>query len=115
MPGSRKADSLQGMNNKEDKSERKGKSEAISWALTMLRVAVSAVRWPGIRSRMSAAMGKFLSRQYADNVEAWERTVEPQLRLKQRIGRGVGVGAATGGSGGGGVSAGDSAAWVDAA
>ncbi len=28
-------------------------------------------------------MGKFLSREYADNVEAWERAVEPRLRLSR--------------------------------
>lgn len=27
------------------------------------------------------AMGRFLPREYADNVEAWERTVEPRVRL----------------------------------
>ena len=28
-------------------------------------------------------MGKFLSREYADNIDAWERAVEPKLRLSR--------------------------------
>ena len=31
--------------------------------------------------RIYSEMGKFLAREYQDNIDAWTRTVEPRLRL----------------------------------
>src|SRR5580698_8205000 len=31
--------------------------------------------------RIYSEMGKFLAREYQDNIDAWERVVEPRLRL----------------------------------
>ena len=33
--------------------------------------------------RIYFEMGKFLSREYAENIDAWERWVEPKLRLSR--------------------------------
>ena len=71
-----------GNDNKEDKSERKEKSEGMSWALTIFGL-LCLLSLASYADEIYTAMGKFLSREYADNVEAWERTVEPQLRLSR--------------------------------
>src|ERR1700761_6520238 len=52
----------------------------MSWGLTIFGL-LCLLSLASYADEIYTAMGKFLSREYADNVEAWERTVEPRLRL----------------------------------
>jgi len=54
----------------------------MSWGLTVFAL-LCLLSLASYADEIYTAMGKFLSREYADNVEAWERTVEPRLRLSR--------------------------------
>src|SRR5580658_5201339 len=54
----------------------------MSWGLTIVGL-LCLLPLASYADEIYTAMGKFLSREYADNVEAWERTVEPRLRLSR--------------------------------
>ncbi len=54
----------------------------MSWGLTIFGL-LCLLSLASYADEIYTAMGKFLSREYADNVEAWERTVEPRLRLSR--------------------------------
>jgi putative hemolysin len=54
----------------------------MSWGLTIFAL-LCLLPLASYADEIYTAMGKFLSREYADNVEAWERTVEPRLRLSR--------------------------------
>jgi len=54
----------------------------MSWGLTIFGL-LCLLPLASYADEIYTAMGKFLSREYADNVEAWERTVEPRLRLSR--------------------------------
>jgi CBS domain containing-hemolysin-like protein len=54
----------------------------MSWALTVVGF-LCLLPLASYADEIYTAMGKFLSREYADNVEAWERAVEPRLRLSR--------------------------------
>jgi len=54
----------------------------MTWGLTVFGL-LCLLSLASYADEIYTAMGKFLSREYADNVEAWERTVEPRLRLSR--------------------------------
>jgi CBS domain containing-hemolysin-like protein len=54
----------------------------MSWGLTFFAF-LCLLPLASYADEIYTAMGKFLSREYADNVEAWERAVEPRLRLSR--------------------------------
>ena len=54
----------------------------MSWGLTVVAF-LCLLPLASYADEIYTAMGKFLSREYADNVEAWERAVEPRLRLSR--------------------------------
>ncbi|HTV08756.1 MAG TPA: hemolysin family protein [Candidatus Aquilonibacter sp.] len=54
----------------------------MSWGLTVVAF-LCLLPLASYADEIYTAMGKFLSREYADNVDAWERTVEPRLRLSR--------------------------------
>ena len=54
----------------------------MSWGLTIFGL-LCLLSLASYADEIYTAMGKFLSREYADNVEAWEQTVEPRLRLSR--------------------------------
>lgn len=54
----------------------------MSWGLTVFAF-LCLLPLASYADEIYTAMGKFLSREYADNVEAWERAVEPRLRLSR--------------------------------
>ena len=53
-----------------------GFSVAVSLLLCLLALAAYV-------DRIYFEMGKFLSREYTENIEAWEQSVEPKLRLSR--------------------------------
>ena len=54
----------------------------MTWGLTVFGL-LCLLSLASYADEIYTAMGKFLSREYADNVEAWERAVEPRLRLSR--------------------------------
>src|SRR6202012_4106169 len=50
------------------------------YALTMV-VLLGVLALAAYADRIYFEMGKFLSREYAENIDAWEELVEPKLRL----------------------------------
>jgi len=54
----------------------------MTWGLTVFGL-LCLLSLASYADEVYTAMGKFLSREYADNVEAWERLVEPRLRLSR--------------------------------
>jgi CBS domain containing-hemolysin-like protein len=54
----------------------------MSWGIAFF-VLLFLLALASYADEVYTVMGKFLSREWADNVEAWERTVEPRLRLSR--------------------------------
>ncbi|HEY4008582.1 MAG TPA: hemolysin family protein [Acidobacteriaceae bacterium] len=54
----------------------------MSWGIAFF-VLLCLLALASYADEIYTVMGKFLSREYADNVEAWERMVEPRLRLSR--------------------------------
>ena len=46
--------------------------------LTLLLVVLALAAYV---DRVYSEMGKFLAREYQDNIDAWEQSIEPKLRL----------------------------------
>ena len=56
----------------------------MSWAAGILIVLLLAVlTLASYVERLYSEMGKFLSREFQDNIDAWEQQVEPRLHLKR--------------------------------
>jgi CBS domain containing-hemolysin-like protein len=53
-------------------------SVAFGWSVSLLLVLLAISAYV---DRIYFEMGKFLSREYTENIEAWERAVEPRLHL----------------------------------
>ena len=54
----------------------------MSWGLSFF-VLLCLLALASYADEIYTVMGKFLSREYADNVDAWEQMVEPRLRLSR--------------------------------
>lgn len=54
----------------------------MSWGIAFF-VLLFLLALASYADEIYTVMGKFLSREWADNVEAWERAVEPRLRLSR--------------------------------
>jgi CBS domain containing-hemolysin-like protein len=54
----------------------------MSWGIAVF-VLLCLLALASYADEIYTVMGKFLSREYEDNVEAWERAVEPRLRLSR--------------------------------
>src|SRR5437879_459124 len=46
--------------------------------LTLLQMVLALAAYV---DRIYSEMGKFLAREYQDNIDAWEQSIEPKLRL----------------------------------
>ncbi|HTD56039.1 MAG TPA: hemolysin family protein [Silvibacterium sp.] len=56
----------------------------MSWAVGVLIVLLLVVlTLASYVERLYSEMGKFLTREFQDNIDAWEQQVEPRLRLKR--------------------------------
>src|SRR5580698_7653381 len=53
---------------------------SIAYALTLFALLIILLLAAYV-DRIYFEMGKFLSREYQDNIDAWEEVVEPRLRL----------------------------------
>jgi len=53
---------------------------SFAYALTLFALVI-IITLAAYADRVYSEMGKFLAREYQDNIDAWEQTVEPRLRL----------------------------------
>ena len=55
-------------------------SPAFAYGLTLV-ILLAILALAAYVDRIYSEMGKFLAREYQDNIDAWEELVEPRLRL----------------------------------